>query len=413
MRTPPAVLVSGAGVAGPVLAHQLVRLGFAPVVVERAPAPHAGPGGFGVDLFGPGVEVMERLGVLDRVREAATGNTRMRLVRPGGRPLDLDLGALAQEASTDRHVEVMRGDLASILYAATRDDVEYVFGDSVEGVAQTPHGLEVSFERGAPRVFDLMAGADGLHSATRRLVFGPEERYRRFLGGHVAVFGLPEPRGFDGRVVLYRSAGRTAAVFPVRGTGRARGALLFRGEQEFAGDHRDTEAQRRFLRAAFAGEGWEVPRLLDAADSAEDLYFDSISQIRMESWTRGRVALVGDAGYAPGPAVGGGTTVAAVGAYTLAHRLGRASGDHLAAFPGYEEDIGGYVRRSREVGPRSLRTLVPGSRWEAALGFGAMWLLPRLPRTLLRAAANADSRAARVLSSVDLPEPAPRPRPSR
>ncbi|MEE2048593.1 hypothetical protein Q7689_35245, partial [Nocardiopsis tropica] len=123
-----------------------------------------------------------------------------------------------------------------------------------------------SFERGAPRVFDLMAGADGLHSATRRLVFGPEERYRRFLGGHVAVFGLPEPRGFDGRVVLYRSAGRTAAVFPVRGTGRARGALLFRGEQEFAGDHRDTEAQRRFLRAAFAGEGWEVPRLLDAAD---------------------------------------------------------------------------------------------------------------------------------------------------
>ncbi|MBV2366684.1 FAD-dependent monooxygenase [Streptomonospora nanhaiensis] len=396
------VLISGASVAGPVLAYWLRRRGHNPVVVERTPELRMGTGGHAVDLFEPAVEIAERMGVLDEVRAAATGTARLTLERPGRRPVEVDLGGLAAE-SADRHVEVLRGELARILHAATRDDVEYVFGDSISALREDPGGVEVAFEHAAPRRFDLVVGADGLHSQVRRLVFGPEERHRHFLGGYLSAFTVPNHLGLSGRMVVYNAVDRLVGLYPVWQTGDAR-AVFLRRHAEVPFDHRDTEAQLRLLREMFADDGWQVPRLLEEAGGAADFYFDSISQIRMAEWWRGRTALVGDAGYAPGPAVGGGTTVAFVAAYVLAGHLAAAEGDHRAAFAGYTAEIGDYVARSRGFGPRAMRTLVPRSPLEVRLAGWMLSALPRLPAAVSARLLGGENRVSTQLARFPVRE---------
>ncbi|PRX97777.1 FAD-dependent monooxygenase [Allonocardiopsis opalescens] len=401
------ILISGASVAGPVLAYWLRRYGFTPVVVERTPELRLGTGGHAVDLFEPAVEVAARMGVLDRVRAARTRTAVLTMVRPGRRQVDVDLERLAAGVSDDRHVEVMRGELAAILHEATRDDVEYVFGDSISGMSEDAGGVDVTFDKGAPRRFDLVIGADGLHSTVRRLAFGPESDYRRFLGGYLAAFSLPNHLGLDGRLMMYSAVDKLIGFYPVWQTGEARAVFMLRRAEEFDYHHRDLARQKELLRGAFAGEGWEVPRLLAELDGAEDFYLDSISQILMDDWTRGRFALVGDAGYSPGPAIGGGTTVAVVGAYTLAGRLAAADGDHTAAFPAYQEELRPYVLRTREVGPAVMKTLVPANRAGSDLRAAFLRLLPRLPAPVRRAILSSDSRASKVLASAEIRDYAP------
>ncbi len=172
----------------------------------------------------------------------------------------------------------------------------------------------MTFEHGAPRSFDLVVGADGLHSNVRRVRFGEESMFRHYLGGYLAAFSVPNYRELSGRMLVHNSIGKLAAMYAVRQTDQARALFLFRRDEEFEYDYHDLDQQRELLRAEFAGEAWEVPRLLAELEHAEDFYFDSISQIRMDGWSQGRVTLVGDAGYCPAPAVGGGTSLAMVGA---------------------------------------------------------------------------------------------------
>jgi 2-polyprenyl-6-methoxyphenol hydroxylase-like FAD-dependent oxidoreductase len=395
------VLVSGASVAGPTLAWWLHRYGFTPTVVEHTPALRAGLGGHAVDLFGPAVDVAEWMGLLPQVQAARTRTELVVVERPGRAPLEVDVSRLVAGISA-RHVEIMRGELTSILYGATRDDVEYRFGDSIRTLDQDGDGIEVTFEHGPPRRFGLVVGADGLHSNVRRLVFGDEAAFRHFLGGYLGVFTLPNYRGLDGRMVSWSAPGRTAAMYPVRQTGQARALFLFRSAEELRYDHTDLEAQRRLLRKAFSERTWELPRILSELDGAPDFYFDSIAQIRMPSWTSGRVTLVGDAGYSPAPAVGGGTVVAVIGAYVLAGELRAAGGDHTAAFAGYERAMGELIRRSRAFGPAVMKTIIPATPRQVWLTNQALRLIPRLPGPLQRRLWAFQARPARALEAVDL-----------
>lgn len=395
------ILISGASIAGPVLAYWLRRHGFHPTVVERAPALRRGKGGHAVDLFGPAVDIAERMGVLPEVQAARTTTQVIALELPGRRPVEVDVSRLAGGIS-DRHVEIMRGDLAGILYEATRDDVEYVFDDSIRTIDQHEAGVDVSFDRGAPRRFDLVIGADGLHSNVRRLAFGEESRFTRFIGGYLSVYSLPNHLELDGRMLAYNAMGKLVAVYPVGRGDELRALFLFRRATELAYDHRDVEQQKGLLREAFAADPWEVPRLLAGLDGATDFYFDSISQVHMDSWSRGRVTLVGDAGYSPGPAVGGGTTLAAVGAYVLAGELAAARGDHVAAFRNSEHELRDVVARSRAMGPAVMRTLVPDTRRKVWLARQATRFLPRLPLRLQRRLSSLQDGPARVLTAVSL-----------
>jgi 2-polyprenyl-6-methoxyphenol hydroxylase-like FAD-dependent oxidoreductase len=399
------VLISGASIAGPTLAYWLQRYGFLTTVVERTPTLRRGWGGHAVDLFGPAVEVTERMGVLPQVLEARTRTELISLVRPGKPPVDVDFTRLAAGIS-DRHVEIMRGELAAILHDATHDDVEYLFGDSISGLAQHQHGVDVAFEHAEPRRFDLVVGADGLHSAVRRLAFGDESRFRRYIGGYLAVYTVPNRLQLDGQMLTYLTPGKLAATYPVHQTGQARAAFLFRRRSEVDHDHRDLHRQKQLLREVFADDGWEVPSLLAELDAAEDFYFDSISQIVMDRWFAGRITLVGDAGYSPGPAVGGGTSVAVIGAYLLATALRDTGGDHSRAFDHYQQTMRELVIRSRRIGPDVMTTLIPATRRQVWLTIQAMRLVPRLPTAVQRRLFALQGSPGTALEAVTLP---PRP----
>ncbi|GLX04845.1 FAD-dependent monooxygenase [Microbispora sp. NBRC 16548] len=403
------ILISGASVAGPVLAYWLTRQGFSVTVVERAPAPRK-TGGHAVDLFRPAMNISEKMGVLPRVEERATGTNRMTMYREGARrPVRADLSKIFS-ATSERHVEIMRDDLSEIYHDATRDDVEYVFGDSITAIS--PDG-EVRFENAAPRRFDLVVGADGLHSNVRRLVFGEESRFSAFIGAYLGVLTLPDVSGLDGELLIHTGLGRTAGMYGSPRLGGARALFLFRSERELDYHHRDVPRQKELLRRAFEGMHADVDRWLDELDRTPAFYFDSITQLRMDTWSRGRVTLVGDAGYCPGPAVGGSTSLAVVGAYVLAGELARAGGDHERAFPAYERAMAEHVRGSRAVALSAAKTLVPTSRLGVlGLAQGAR-LVSALPAGPGRALVRLTTKSARFYNSMTVddypPSPAARP----
>ncbi|GHK04635.1 FAD-dependent oxidoreductase [Streptomyces sp. Y2F8-2] len=331
------VLVSGASVAGPAIALNLARYGARVTVVEKAPALRGG--GFAVDFRGHvHRRVLTAMGIWDDIHAHQTHMGRPTVVGPDGSPrVDLPSEMMSGD------VEIFRGDLARIMYERTKDRVEYVFGDSIATLDDTPDGVDVTFERGAPRRFDLVVAADGLHSHTRRLVFGDESRYLRFFDHYVAGFDIPNHLRLDRTGRLYSEPGRAVVIGNYDGDPDRAGALLVFRSERLAYDRRDIAAQKRILTERFAGMGWEAPAVLKALEDADDLYFDAIAQIHVDRLTKGRVVLLGDAGY--GATMGGmGTGVAVVGAYVLAGELALAGGDHRSALAAYEARIRDFAK---------------------------------------------------------------------
>jgi 2-polyprenyl-6-methoxyphenol hydroxylase-like FAD-dependent oxidoreductase len=340
------VLISGASIAGPTLAFWLARHGFQPTVVERAP--RLRDGGNGVDVRGQAVEVAERMGIMPRVRAAATDVIGTSFVDSANRIVArIDMQAIQRKYGSGE-VEIMRGDLAAILHEATKDDVEYVFGDSIRTLEQDNRGVTVTFERGGTRRFDLLIGADGLHSAVRRLVFGPEERFLRYLRHYFAFAAADPALGADRWMTIYNLPGKMAGVYRSGNHPGAKAYLMFRQPEPLAYDRRDIEQHKRLLRQAYAGvSSWQVPQLLASALADPELYFDPLSQVHMPSWSSGRVTLVGDAAHCASPVSGSGAMLGMIGAYRLAGELSAAHGDHRAAFPRYEEGHRPLIKRSQ------------------------------------------------------------------
>lgn len=366
------VLISGASVAGPVLAYWLHRHGFTPTIVERAPALR--DGGYAVDFRGEAhLSILRRMGILDDIERARTGMGSMWYVNSAGKPLaKLPADLFAGD------VEILRGDLARILYDATKEHTEYVFGDSITSLTEDADGVTVTFERGTPRRFDLVVGADGLHSTTRRLAFGPEEDYVRHLGLYCAIFTTANHLGLDHIGHAYRTANRLVAMYSARHNTEAKAVFYF-GSPILDLDRRDVARQQAVLAEQFAGNGWQSDRLLRDMRLAPDFYFDSVGQVRMDAWTRGRVALVGDAAYCPSSLSGMGSGLALVGAYVLAGELAAAHGDHRVAFAAYEREMRAYAEGCQKMGDGVAKLMVPGSRFLASVLNRYYKVMPYLP----------------------------------
>ncbi|OMC07490.1 FAD-dependent monooxygenase [Mycolicibacterium fortuitum] len=392
------VLISGASIAGPVLAYWLSRHGFDVTVVERSPALRK-TGGHAVDLFRPAMEISERMGVLAAIEAHATGTTRMIIHRPGSsRPARLDYVKLIG-AMSDRHVEIMRDDLSEIYYRAGRDDVEYLFGDTITSISADG---DVTFEHNPPRRFDVVVGADGLHSGVRRLTFG-DNISENFLGGYLSVVSVPKNLARDGEMTGYLKPGHMAGIYTADHLDDARAVYIFRPSQPLDYDYRDEDRQKAQLRAAFEHTAPEVDRWLAEIPRTPTFYFDAITQLQMRTWSRGRVTLVGDAGYCPGPAVGGSTSLAVYGAYVLAAEMVRAGDDHAAAFAAYERTLLPRVVSSRKLARVNAKTVVPMTGRGIRALVGAGQLISVLPLGVTQALARLNAKGVRLYDTMPLP----------
>ncbi|WP_433249868.1 FAD-dependent monooxygenase [Streptosporangium sp. CA-135522] len=381
------ILISGASVAGPALAYWLRRYGFTPTVVERAPALRTG--GHAVDFRGRAhLSVLDEMGVLGEVMRQQTGMGAMSYVNAAGKKLsNMSADLFAGD------VEILRSDLSRILYAAT--DVEYLFNDTITSMTQDESGVQVTFQTAPARRFDLVIGADGLHSTVRALAFGPESAYVRHLGVHCAVFPIANYLDLDHTGLTYRPPGKMVAVYSARHNTEARAMFLF-GTPPLAYDRHDTMQQKKILAQAFDGVGWEAQRLLSAMWDAPDFYFDSVAQVRMDSWSNGRIALLGDAAYSPCLLSGMGSGLAVVGAYVLAGELAAAGGDHRVGFARYEEAMRGYVDGAQKSGEGVSKMIVPQGRLLTAFLNQYMRLMPYLPGKQM--AANSSRRTAEAIT---------------
>jgi 2-polyprenyl-6-methoxyphenol hydroxylase-like FAD-dependent oxidoreductase len=393
------VLISGASIAGPVLAFWLRRAGVDVTVVEKAPTVRGG--GYPIDLRGVAVDVVERMGLLDQVEAARTGTRALTFVtEAGGRIARLSTETLLGEQSI-RAVELPRGDLTQVLWEATRDDVEYVFDDRVTALEDRDDGVHVTFRRGSARTFDLVVGADGLHSGVRTLTFGPEAPLRRDLDACYAAFSVPNVYGLDREAVMMNLPGRSATLYAVRDQ-PVTALFSFSGPTPTL-DHRDTEGQRRLVEHVFGGVGWWVPEMLVRMRAADDFYFDTVSQIRMPSWTRGRVGLVGDAAYAPSFRSGQGTSIATVGAYVLAAEIAAHPDDLPAALVAYEARVRGFATQNQDLAMSGARIVSPATPWQLYSRNVLLRSLPLLERLGVPSQGGAIARAATALTLPDVP----------
>jgi 2-polyprenyl-6-methoxyphenol hydroxylase-like FAD-dependent oxidoreductase len=380
-----AVLISGAGIAGCTLAYWLTRHGYSVTIVERSRSLRSS--GSPVDVRGPAVDVVGRMNIAKRLREVSIHLKGMTLLDSGGRRVArVDIAAL-RSSIAPKDMEVARGDLARILHEASASDAEYIFGDTIKALTQNGTGVEVTFERSRPRRFDLVVGADGLHSIVRRLAFGPDSEFVRHAGLYAATISLPHDGNGNGELFILNVPGKLAALHPCRGVPLA--YFIFWHPEIPKFDHTDLHQQKIILKRTFADIGWRVPEFLDAAYAAHDLYFDSVARVDMAKWASGRIALLGDASSCVS-LFGDGSTLAIVGAYELAKALTERPADPQGAFKRYQAVHGKLVASKQKdlvstacrIVPRTSTGLWVSTRlfWRTMVGLGTVVHLGRKMR---------------------------------
>lgn len=351
------IAISGAGIAGATLAYWLLRAGHEPVLIERAPAPRTG--GYIMDFWGVGYTVAERMGILPAVRQAGYQVGEIRFLGADGHKVGGFAVDALQDLTGGRLTSVARGALAMEVYRAIEGRVETIFDDQISAIDEHDVGVRITLQSGKSRDADLLVGADGLHSRVRELVFGPEERFEKDLGYRFAVF---ESAGYEPRdenvYVVHAARSRQLARFALRG-GRTLFLLVFRRELMEGAAPKDTAATRTLLKSIFGDAGWEADQILAAMDTADDFYFDRVSQIRMPSWQCGRVVLVGDAGMAVSFLAGEGAGLAMTEAYVLAGELSRSSGNYRNAFDTYEARLRPFIEGKQHTAENFASTFVP------------------------------------------------------
>jgi 2-polyprenyl-6-methoxyphenol hydroxylase-like FAD-dependent oxidoreductase len=348
------ILISGASVAGPALAFWLDRYGFTTTIVERAPTLR--PGGYAVDFRGASVRVIDRMGLLPAIEQKQTRIGAITIVDENHRKI-----ASMPDGFTSGELEILRGDLATIFYEATRDSTEYIFGDSISAIDESAAGVNVLFQSGKQRSFDLVIGADGLHSKVRSLAFGEESKFVRNLGFNISIFSIPNYLNLDHAGLYYGTLGKKVGIFSGGPPAKAQASFFFAADPQTS-SRNNTDTQKQILRQNFKDQKWEVPRLLELLDTAPDFYFDSVSQIKMDHWSAGRTALLGDAAWCPSPFSGMGTGMAVVGAYVLAGELAQANGNHTRSFEQYETLMLEFVAKCQGMADGGADWFVPRTR---------------------------------------------------
>jgi 2-polyprenyl-6-methoxyphenol hydroxylase-like FAD-dependent oxidoreductase len=361
------VLISGAGIAGSTLAYWLAHYGMTPTLVERAPRLRTG--GYVIDFWGSGLEVAKRMGLLPRLLQAGYAIREVRVVNRNGRRVSGFPAAAFARAARSGFTSLPRGDLAAAIFDKLAGNVETIFDDTIVRLDQSNDGVQVTFERHGTRRFDVVVGADGLHSRVRELVFGPERRFERYLGLKVAAFEVEGYRPRDELVyVMYSQIHQEVSRFALRND---RTMFLFTFADQDPSGPFDLPGQKALLQQRFANSGWECPQILEALETTRDVYFDRVSQIEVNrdrgSWANGRVTLIGDAAFCISLLGGQGSALAMAAAYILAGELHRASGHHGEAFARYHQLFGPFVSMKQRAARRFAGAFAPKSTFSLFL----------------------------------------------
>ncbi len=369
------VLISGAGIAGCTLAYWLTRDGHHVTVIERSRSLRSS--GSPVDVRGPAVDVAERMNILKQLRDARIQLQGMTLVDSAGRRIArVDIEAL-RSSIVPKDLEIARGDLSRILHGASANDAEYIFSDSVRSLSQDASGVDVTFEQSPPRRFDIVIGADGLHSIVRRLAFGADAEFVKHAGLYAATVPLIDRTDDGHEMFILNVPGKLVALHPRAATPLA--YFVFWHPEIARFDYTNLGQHKSIIRNNFTGIGWRVPEFLAAVETANDLYFDSVARVHVPEWARGRIALLGDAASCVS-LFGDGSTLAIAGAYQLAKALGESPADPREAFARYQAAHGKLVASKQKTLGLMAARIVPKTSaglwlstrfWKGMAGIGA------------------------------------------
>lgn len=369
------VLISGASIAGPALAVWLDRYGADVVVVEKAP--RLREGGQLVDLRGISKEALQRMELDQQVRAVTEANYGLSFVdRRNRRRGELSVEGFGADGPV-AEIEILRGELSQVFYEASKGAVEYRFDDRIVEVRDGSDGVDVGFESGSSERFDLVVGADGVHSELRDLVFGQQQKLVH-LGTYLSFWTAENHMDLQDWSLAYSEPGRTIGMRSILGNDKVMAFFSFRGGPP-AYDWRDIDAQKRIVLARASGMAWEAAQLLAQIETAPDFYFDTCTQVKLDRWSHGRVALVGDAAYCASPLSGHGATLATVGAYVLAGELARADGNHEQAFAAYERKLRPWVELIHRSAPDQGKIMTPETPFGIRLRNGLVRLARYLP----------------------------------
>jgi 2-polyprenyl-6-methoxyphenol hydroxylase-like FAD-dependent oxidoreductase len=327
-------------------------------------APKLRTGGYIIDFWGAGFDIADRMGLVPELLEKGYVLKELRVVDRNGKRVASFPVESFNRITHGRYVSIPRSELSASIFGKIQNQTEAIFGDSIAAIEQGHDGVRVKFERGGTRDFDIVVGADGLHSRVRELVFGPEKQFESYLGLKAAAF---QAQGYTPRedlaYVMYTEVGKQIARFTMRGD-TTLFFLTFADRDPSIPE--GIQSQRALLRDRFESKDWECTQILEALCASKALYFDRVSQIRMDAeadlWSRGRVTLVGDSASCVSLLAGQGSALAMVAAYILAGELHRSKGDFSAAFSRYEELFGPFVRKKQQAALGFAGTFAPKSK---------------------------------------------------
>lgn len=366
------ILISGAGIAGTTLAFWLKKFGFTPVIIEVAP--QLREGGYAIDFMGAGYDVAKKMGLIPFLENVDIGISKVSFVDKNNHERGSMNYQKIRKLMNNRALTFLRSDLAKVIYSHLDSDVEVIFGDTIQRIEQREEEISITFRSGHRRSFDLLIGADGLHSTVRRLVFGDESLFEKYYGYYTSSFTI-DTSLYDGNdFSMYNVPHKQVAVYTLNKKKTA-AFFIFASPEKLVYDHHDIKTQKQFVIDQFSTAGWKCPELLSRIDNTTDFYFDSISQVKMKPWSKDRVTLVGDACYCPSLLSGKGSTLAMVGAYILAGELKQANGNYKTAFEQYEIIFRPFMEKKQKAAQSFARSFVPKSNFGIWLRNLAMRLL--------------------------------------
>lgn len=349
------VLISGGGIAGLTLAYWLHRYNISSVVIEQAPAIRRD--GYAIDFLGTGYEVASRMNLIEQLAAQQIPFEALLYVNNEGKPLARMDAALMREITQGKYLGLMHATLEEVLYEALANQVEVRFGCSLTAIEPEPDAVAVAFNDGTSDSFDLLVGADGVHSNTRKLVFGPEEQFSHYLGYTIACYPLADRYHIGHFFQMYVKPGRAVAAYCTPYDGEL---LLFFMYKSAEQEHIPREQRLGHLREVFHGMGWLTQQFLNDVSPTQNVFMDAVIQIHMPEWYQGRVALVGDACDCPTLLSGQGASLAMGGAYLLAAAL-RETTEYQQAFRRYQQQMFDFVQAQQKNGRSFAKSFLPGT----------------------------------------------------